>query len=145
MVVPTWWRWAASCSEIPTGRSTPRAPSGTTSPGPSNTCEQSRRSNRLLKKTQLRRPTFGGYPRARAALRRTDEVRLAPAPILRMGTRRAALHLDLFEQPGRRRLFKHPVSSWVWPSVSGRPSGLEYVGEPLTQYISLDYSRTCDS
>ena len=36
----------------------------------------------------------------RAVLRRTDYVRLAPAPILRMGTRRAALHLDLFEQPG---------------------------------------------
>src|SRR5574337_1596498 len=30
-------------------------------------------SSRLLKKAHLRRPTFGGYPRARAALRRTGE------------------------------------------------------------------------
>src|SRR5574337_1899753 len=86
--------------------------------------------SRLLKKIHLRRW------RARAALQRTDQVRLAPAPILRMGTRRAALHLDLFEQPGRKRVLQYPVSSWVWPSVSGRPSGLEYVGEPLTQDTS---------
>jgi len=45
--------------------------------------------------------------RARAALRRTDQVRLAPAPILRMGTRRAALHLDLFDLSslGKREFF----------------------------------------
>jgi hypothetical protein len=68
------------------------------------------RLSRLLKKAHLRRPTFGGYPRARAALRRTDQLRLAPAPILRMGTRRAALHMDLFEQPGQKRVFQHPVT-----------------------------------
>ena len=45
----------------------------------------------------------------KAHLRRTDQVRLAPAPILRMGTRRAALHLDLFERPGRKRVFQHPA------------------------------------
>jgi hypothetical protein len=28
-----------------------------------------------------------------------------------MGTRRAALHLDLFEQPGRKRVFQHPARS----------------------------------
>jgi len=71
--------------------------------------------SRLLKKAHLRRPTFGGYPRARAALRRTDQVRLAPAPILRMGTRRAALHLDLFEQPGKERVFQHPVRPYLSP------------------------------
>ena len=60
-------------------------------------------SSRLLKKAHLR------CWRARAALRRTDQVRLAPAPILRMGTRRAALHLDLFKQPGQKRVFQHPA------------------------------------
>jgi hypothetical protein len=60
---------------------------------------------RLLKKAHLRRW------RARAALRRTDQVRLAPAPILRMGTRRAALHLDLFEQPGGKRVLQHPAKA----------------------------------
>src|SRR5574337_2019532 len=59
--------------------------------------------SRLLKKIHLRRW------RARAALQRTDQVRLAPAPILRMGTRRAALHLDLFEQPGRKRVLQYPA------------------------------------
>src|SRR4030042_7051932 len=47
--------------------------------------------------------------RACAALRRTGSVRLAPTPILRMGTRRAALHLDLFEQPGKKRVFQQPA------------------------------------
>jgi hypothetical protein len=28
-----------------------------------------------------------------------------------MGTRRAALHLDLFEQPGRRGVFQHPAEA----------------------------------
>jgi hypothetical protein len=63
--------------------------------------------SRLLKKGHLRGPTCGGYPRSRASLRRTDSVRLAPAPILRMGTRCAALHLDLFEQPGRGGFFSN--------------------------------------
>jgi hypothetical protein len=28
-----------------------------------------------------------------------------------MGTRRAALHLDLFEQPGTKRVFQHPANT----------------------------------
>ena len=32
-------------------------------------------------------------------------------PILRMGTRRAALHLNLFDQPERKRVFQHPANS----------------------------------
>jgi hypothetical protein len=59
--------------------------------------------SRLLKKAHLLRW------RARAALRGTVSVRLAPAPILRMGTRRAALYLDLFEQPGKKRVFQDPA------------------------------------
>jgi hypothetical protein len=39
-------------------------------------------------------------------------------PILRMGTRRAALHLDLFEQPGQKRVFQHPASD-KGPACSG--------------------------
>jgi hypothetical protein len=39
-------------------------------------------------------PTCGGYP----------------APIQRMGTRRSVLHLDLFEQPGGKRVFQHPTT-----------------------------------
>jgi hypothetical protein len=74
--------------------------------------------SRLLKKAHLRRW------RARAALRRTDQVRLAPAPILRMGTRRAALHLDLFEQPGQKRVFQHPARTGC--AYSGR--GLRSTG-----------------
>ena len=50
--------------------------------------------SRLLKKAHLRRPTFGGYPTPRAALRRTSKY----ASHL---SSRAALHLDLFEQPER--------------------------------------------
>jgi hypothetical protein len=30
-----------------------------------------------------------------------------------MGTRRAALHLDLFEQPGQKRVFQHPVRTSI--------------------------------
>jgi len=55
---------------------------------------------------------------ARAALRRTDTVRLAPAPIVRMGTRRTALHLDLFEQPGVNEFFGRLLMFLV-----GRASG----------------------
>jgi hypothetical protein len=69
---------------------------------------------RLLKKAHLRRW------RTRAALRRTDQVRLAPAPILRMGTRRAALHLDLFEQPGLERLSQPRISPGFHEFVQGR-------------------------
>jgi lactoylglutathione lyase len=59
---------------------------------PSSCCSG---NSRLTKTTHPLRWT------ARAALRRTCPVRLAPAPILRMGTWRSALHLDLFERPGR--------------------------------------------
>jgi hypothetical protein len=55
--------------------------------------------SRLLKKAHL--SAVGGLARSRGAATYVY-VRIAPAPILRMGTRRAALHLDLFEQPGRK-------------------------------------------
>jgi len=80
--------------------------------------ETTRQIIRLLKKAHLRRPTCGGYPRAPATLRRTRKYasRLGGYPSMRMGD--AALHLDLFEQPGRRRISQNPVraiSSIGWP------------------------------
>ena len=63
-----------------------------------------RRSNRLLKKAHLRRW------RACAALRRTRKYASHPASC-------AALHLDLFEQPGRKRVFRQPVKTANLPCV----------------------------
>jgi SAM-dependent methyltransferase len=55
---------------------------------------------RLLKKAHLRGPILRtGTPRARAALRRTRKYASHLAS-------RAALHLDLFEQPGRKVVFQ---------------------------------------
>jgi len=91
--------------------------------------------SRLLKKAHLLGPTCGGHPRAPAALRRTRQYasRLGGYPSVRMGDAALPLdcargpesldsardpepvegpvegHLDLFEQPGRRRVLQHPA------------------------------------
>jgi hypothetical protein len=71
--------------------------------------------SRLLKKAHLRRPTCGGYPRAPATLRRTRKY------ASRLGSR-TALHLDLFEQPGRKQVFQHLARTewctWCGPTSS---------------------------
>ena len=55
-----------------------------------------------MKKAHLRRPTFGGYPRARAlAAAYAEYASLGPGYPSQMGD--AALHLDLFERPGEKR------------------------------------------
>ena len=63
---------------------------------------------RLLKKAHL--SAVGGLARSRGAAAYGPSTPRAGNPFgwvpsLRMGTRRAALHLDLLEQPGRKRVF----------------------------------------
>ena len=62
------------------------------------------------------------------------------SPILRMGTRRAALHLDLFEQPGREVFGIPPVMPAVaWTSRRGRGVPARGVaGRPSARRIALD-------
>ena len=68
-------------------------------------------SNRLLKKAHVLRWRASALA---AAYIEYAWTQLRRAPRLR----RAALHLDLFEQPGRKRVFQHPArflvqSSWL--------------------------------
>jgi len=65
------------------------------------------RANRLLKKAHL--SASGGLARSRgAAMYEPSTPRTSPGTHpTRMGD--AALHLDLFEQPGGKRVFQHPA------------------------------------
>jgi hypothetical protein len=73
-------------------------------------------SSRLLKNAHLRRPILRmGTPRARALAAWFDGLTTSGMSLIRprvlireMGD--AALHLDLFEQPGRIGVFQHPAS-----------------------------------
>ena len=88
-------------------------------------------SSRLLKKAHLRRC-------------RAWALAAAYAEYASLGPTRAALHLDLFEQPGEKRVFQQPATHIVWaePGDSGIYCLVLWV--PRACRIQLAHRPACD-